>query len=158
GCGGLRHVEGAVEMHLDDGIPVDHAHAMEDAVAQDAGIVDHAVDAAEGVDRRLDDALGPLRIGDAVAVGDGVAPGAAHLARPLIGNAAIGPFSVGGAAEIIDDDARTLGGGQQGDLPAYAAARSGDDDYFSGNRRIGHAILPALPRAAPPRVEPLLRY
>jgi hypothetical protein len=39
------------------------AHAVEDAVAQDAGIVDHAVDAAEILHGRLDHALGAGRIG-----------------------------------------------------------------------------------------------
>ena len=58
-------------------LEVDDAHAMEDAVAQDAGVVDDAVDAAEVVDRRLDDAFGAGRIGDAVAVGDGLAAGLA---------------------------------------------------------------------------------
>src|SRR5438105_8163407 len=41
----------SVQMHHDDIGPVRPAHAVEDLVAQDAGVVDQDVDAAEGVER-----------------------------------------------------------------------------------------------------------
>ena len=50
-------------MHIDHHLPVHVAHAVEDAVAQDAGVVDHAIDAAEILDRSLDHALGAGGIG-----------------------------------------------------------------------------------------------
>jgi hypothetical protein len=34
-------------VHLDDGVELVDAHLVEEAVAQDAGVVDHHVDAAE---------------------------------------------------------------------------------------------------------------
>ena len=49
-------------------------HVVERLVAQDAGVVDHDVDGAERVDGRLHDGLAALGRGDAVAVGDGLAP------------------------------------------------------------------------------------
>ena len=48
---------------------------MEEAVAQDAGVVDHAVDAAEGVERAFDDARAAARFRHAVVVGDRLAAG-----------------------------------------------------------------------------------
>ena len=39
-------------MHSQHVVPVGPAHLVEDAVAQDAGIVDQNVDATEGVERR----------------------------------------------------------------------------------------------------------
>ena len=67
---------------------------MKDAVAQDAGVVYHAIDAPELVDRRFDDALGTLRIGDAVAVGYGSAPGLGDLGDDPIGNAKVGALAI----------------------------------------------------------------
>ena len=58
------HVERAVEMHIDHVRPVRPAHLVEDDVAQNAGVVDQDVDAAEGVERGLDDQVGVLRLGD----------------------------------------------------------------------------------------------
>src|SRR5258708_7294892 len=40
---GVRDIERAHQMNLDDGLEGVDAHAMEDRIAQDAGIVDHAV-------------------------------------------------------------------------------------------------------------------
>ena len=110
------------------GVPVHHAHAVEDAVAQDAGVVDHAVDAAEVVDRRLDDALGALRIGDAVAVGDRRAAGLADLGDHLVGDLGVGALALGRAAQIVDHDLAAFAGGQQRDLLADAAPRAGHDN------------------------------
>jgi hypothetical protein len=56
--GGTAHIECAVEMNLDDRVEVLRRHFEEDLVAQDAGIVDHAVDAAKGFDRGGDDVVG----------------------------------------------------------------------------------------------------
>ena len=137
----LRHVEGAVEVHLDDGVPVDRAHAVEDAVAQDAGVVDHAVDAAEVVDRRLDDALGALRVGDAVAVGHRRAAGLLDLADHLIRDRDVGALALGRAAEIVDHHLGALGGGQHGDLPPDAPPRAGDDDDLTVYALVGHDDL-----------------
>src|SRR3546814_7207573 len=54
----------AGQIDLDDALPILVAHLVPDGVAQDAGIVDDRVDAAEFGDRILDDARGILRIGD----------------------------------------------------------------------------------------------
>jgi hypothetical protein len=60
------------------------------------------VDAAEVVDGCLDDALGALRVGDAVAVGHGDAAGLLDLGHHLIGDLDVGALALGRAAEIVD--------------------------------------------------------
>src|SRR5260370_40121700 len=79
-CRGARHVEAAHEMDLDHHLPVDMRHAVEDPVAQDAGVVDDAVDTAEGLERGADDALGAGGGGDA---GGSCARRGARAAAPL---------------------------------------------------------------------------
>ena len=58
--GGAADVERALEMHGDDGVELLFRHLVEEAVAQIACIVDHAVDAPERIERRLDDAMRAL--------------------------------------------------------------------------------------------------
>src|SRR5260221_14311648 len=57
-CGGVRDIERAHQVHLDDGLEGVDAHAVEDRVAQDARIVDDAVELAKAVDRASDDLAG----------------------------------------------------------------------------------------------------
>jgi hypothetical protein len=54
---GTADKEAAVEMHRDDGEPVIGSHPMEDAVTQYTGVVHHRVDAAEVIQRGLNDLL-----------------------------------------------------------------------------------------------------
>ena len=49
-------------MHLDDGLEIDDRHAVEDAVAQNAGVVDDAIHAPNESICRLDDVKGRLRL------------------------------------------------------------------------------------------------
>src|SRR5262245_22768197 len=112
---------------------------MEDAVAQDAGVVHHAVDATKVVDSGLDDALGAVRIGDAVAVGNGNAAGLPDLAHHLIGDLDVRTLALGGAAEIVHHHLASLGGGEQSDLTPDTPPGAGDDDDFSINA-LGHVV------------------
>src|SRR3546814_10257602 len=64
--GRRRDIERAVEVNVDHRFPVVRGHLVKDRIAQDAGIVDHRVDAAEAVERALDDLLRAVGIGDAV--------------------------------------------------------------------------------------------
>ena len=49
--------EGALQVDLDDGVPLRLAHVGEHAVAEDPGVVDEDVETAEGVHGGLDEAL-----------------------------------------------------------------------------------------------------
>ena len=64
-------------------VPLLLGHVEDHAVAQDAGVVDDDVDAAEAVDRGLDDGLPARHGGDRLVVGHGLAARPADLlARP----------------------------------------------------------------------------
>src|SRR3546814_10767871 len=58
--------EGALQVHLDDRVPLGLAHVREHAVAQDPGVVDEDVETTEGVDRGADEALGTVPVADVV--------------------------------------------------------------------------------------------
>ena len=117
-------------MHVDHRLAVFDAHLVEDRVAQDAGIVDDAVDPAEMVDRRLDDLAGGDGFRDRLEVGDGRAAALLDLLDHFLGGRGARARAVGGDAEIVDDDLGAFGGAEQRDLAADAAARAGDDDDF----------------------------
>ena len=72
----LGDVEGALQVDVDDRVEQVGRHVVERLVAQDAGVVDDDVDAAEGVDRRLHDRRAALGGGHRVGVGDRLAAGA----------------------------------------------------------------------------------
>ncbi len=91
---GAAHGEAAVQMHGDHVRPVRPAHAVEDAVAQDAGIVDQDIDAAEGVERRLDDFVGIARLADRQRRGDRFAAGFLDFVDDRLRRAGIGAGAV----------------------------------------------------------------
>ena len=135
-------------MHLHHRLEIIDAHLVEEAVAQDAGIVDDAVDAPEALDRLAHDAFGGGGIGDAGAIGDGLAPGGADGVHHLMSGLLILARAIGAAAQIVDHDPGALGGGQQRDLAPDAAARPGDDDDLALQRTVSHraphqTVIPA---------------
>jgi hypothetical protein len=64
---GMRALVCSIDVDSVDQIPVRLLHILEADIAQDAGIVDEDIDAAEGVDGCLDDGFSVL---DRVVVGD----------------------------------------------------------------------------------------
>jgi hypothetical protein len=74
---------------------------------------------------RSDDALRPLRVGHAVAVGHRGAASLGDLVDHLLGNASVRTLSVRRATQVVDHNLAALGGGQQCDLPADAAPGAG---------------------------------
>src|SRR5262249_48382481 len=102
-------VEGALQVHGDDGVPLRLVHVEEHAVAQDAGIVHENVDGAELAYGGIDDALGGTEVGDAVVARNrrpaASADRRADLGRYRTRRAA----SVDVAAAVVHAHARTLG-------------------------------------------------
>ena len=84
GGGEVRRAGGALQVHLDDGVPLGLAHVGQHAVAQDAGVVDQHVEAAVGVDGLGDDALGAAPVADVVGVGHRLAAGGDDLVDDLL--------------------------------------------------------------------------
>ena len=102
-------------------------------VAQDAGIVDQNVDAAEGVERRLDDLVGVARLADRQRRGDRLAARLFDLVDDRLRRSDIGAGAVEARADVADDDARAFLRHQERDAAPDAASRAGDDGDFSRN-------------------------
>ena len=115
-------------MHLDDGLEGFHAHFVEDHVAQNAGIVDDAVEPAEMIGRGLHDLAGGDRFRHRLEVGDRGAAALLDLLDHFLGGCSARTGAVGGAAGIVDHDLGAFGGAEQRDLAPDAAACAGDDD------------------------------
>src|SRR5690606_29972380 len=119
--------EGALEVDLDDEVPLLLGHVGEHAVAEDAGVVDEDVETAEGLDRLVDHALGGFPVADVGAVDDGLAPHAPDLLDDLTGGAGAATGAVHLGTEVVDDDLRSLSGHHQRVLAADAPTGTGDD-------------------------------
>jgi hypothetical protein len=126
--GGMRGVERAHQMDLDDHLEGVDRHLVEDRVAQDAGIVHHTVDAAIGVHRLLDDLAGRNGFGDRLEIGDGGAAGLGDFLDDFFRRCGAGAGAIGGHAGIVDDDLGTFSGAEHRNAAADAASRAGDDD------------------------------
>lgn len=83
GPGGAGGLVGALDVDLEDEVPVLILHVLEGDVAEDTGVVDEDVDAAELLDGGLDDLVAIL---DAVVVGDGLAASGLDLVDNHIGS------------------------------------------------------------------------
>ncbi len=106
------------------------AHAMEDRVAQDAGIVDHAVELAEAVDRGLDDLAGGNCLGDGFEIRYRNAAALLDLIDDLFRGRRTRSRTVSGTARIVDHHLGALGRAEQCDFLADAAPGAGNDDDF----------------------------
>ena len=133
-------------MHADDGVPLVLAHADDEAVAQDPGVVYEHVQVAVVLDGLADHPLSALPVGGVVEVGDGAAAERDDLVDQLLGGGAVVAGSVGAAPDVVDDDARSLTSEEERVLAADAAPCAGDDrdssvqrshDYVSSFDRSG---------------------
>jgi hypothetical protein len=104
---------------------------MKNRVAQDAGIVDHAIKPAEAVDGHLDDPAGRNGFRDGFEIGHSRAAAPADFLDHLFGGRGAGTRAVGGDAGIVDDDLGAFGRAKQCDLAADSAPCAGDDDGFA---------------------------
>src|SRR5262249_50302926 len=139
---GPAHVEGAVEVHGEHIRPVRPAHAVEDAVAQDAGIVHQDVDAAERGKRRLDDLVGVLRLGDRERGSDRLAALALDFIDHRLRGAGVGAGAFETRADVADPDLRPLLRHEQRDAAADAAARTGNDCDLAADDARSHGYSP----------------
>src|SRR4051812_22353998 len=148
------HAERAVQMHHDDVGPVRPAHAMEYLVAQDAGVVDQDVDAAESVERLLDDLVAVRRLADRERRGDGLTALFLDLVDHLLRRTGVAAGAIERRADVVNQDLGALLRHQHRDGAADAAAGAGDDGDFVLNDS-GHMRLP-YPRTqtSTPRFNP----
>ena len=127
---------------------------IEHAVAQDAGVVDEDVEAPEGVDRRVDEVLGALPVGDVVGVGDRLAARCLDLGDDVVRRALIGASALVRAAAVVDHDLGALGSEEQGMFAPEPTSGSGDDRHAADQGSHGREVNRSR---APPPTGPSLR-
>ena len=119
--------ERALEVDPDDSVEVVLGHREQHLVAQDARVVDEDVELPEGVDRLLDEVLGPVPVGHVVVVGDGLAAVALDDVGHLFGGTLVGALAPDRAPEVVDDDLGPLLGQQERFTPPDSVPSAGDD-------------------------------
>ena len=145
--GGAGDLVGAFDVDLVNQVPVGVFHLVEGLVAQDAGVVHHHIDAAEGVQGALHDLLA---VGHRVMVGHRGAARLADFRHHLVRRRGVGAFAVGAAAQVVDHHLGTMLGEQQGMGTTQAAAGPGDDyNLILKTDGVAHAALPRQINNAP---------
>ena len=90
--------KGALEVDLNDRVPVGFAHREHHAISQDAGVVDEDVQSAEGVDGLVDHVPGGVEVADISAVHHCLAAHGPDLLDHLARWSGIAAPAVGGGA------------------------------------------------------------
>ena len=85
----VGRTEVAAEVDADHVVPLALGHVDDEAVAEDAGVVDEDVDVAVRLDRRVDQRAGALPVGGVAAHADRLAPGGPDLGGDLLGRVAL---------------------------------------------------------------------
>ena len=101
-------------------------HVDDEAVAEDAGVVDEDVEPAEHLDRRRDELPRAVPVGDVAAVGDRLPAGGADLGGDLLGAGSASPPP---PSTVVDDDTGTLPGERQRMGAPQPPPRPGDDRH-----------------------------
>ena len=113
-------------------VPVGLAHLVEHAVAQDAGGIDHRVQAAKRVQRLFHHAFDGGVVGDAFGVGDSLAARVADFLGYGLGRAGRAFITAGErTAQVVDDDLGAFARRDQGALAANAVAAAGDQHHLT---------------------------
>jgi len=131
---GACDVKSPVKVCLQHRVPLLLAHLEQDAVAQDAGVVHHHVNAAEGLERRSHNGLAPLPAGHRIVVGRGLAARLLYLVHHLVRHLYVAPLARLGNARVVHHHLGALLGHKERDLLAYPAARSRYNNPFPFQR------------------------
>ena len=115
--------KGAAQMHLDDGVPLRNSHFEQGAVAHDAGVVDHHVNAAEALHASLHQGFGDCGFRHGTWNRGHVAAAGANR---------FGGFIERGFVGAVDDDRSAFGRRRGGKAPAKAPGRTRYHHAFSG--------------------------
>ena len=104
----------------------------------DAGVVDHRVDAAERVDRGLDNACRRTLVGDGRVTRNCITACLADFTHDVISRGGRRTRAVDADAIVGDDDASSLGGQLQCVTTADTAAGSRHDDHTVVEAQLRH--------------------
>ena len=121
-----------LQVDADHRVPLLLGGAHEHAIAHEAGVVHHHVEAAEGVDAWSARARRPARKSATSApLATASPPHGADLLTTSSGRRLELALAVERDAEVVDHDLRALAGELEGVRAADAATRAGDDDDAS---------------------------
>jgi hypothetical protein len=130
--------ERALQVHLDDRVPLLLGHREQHAVTEDAGVVDQHVQTAERVDRLGDEALGPVPRADVIGVRRGLATEGLDLVHDLLRGAGIAAAAVACATEVVHDDLPALGSEHHRVLATDASTGARDDAHPAFDHSLFH--------------------
>ena len=154
-------MEGAFEVHIEDGLEVGEVKVGERLVAKDASVIDDDVDRAEGVEGGLGDGGAALGGGDGLIARDSLATCGEDLRHDTVGGARGTAGAIGRPAEVVDDDTSAATRELERVGAAETAPGSGDDgDALVERDRVHNGLLGsgvdapgAAPRSRSPRGE-----
>ncbi len=126
GSSRARNIKRTVQMNINHGAPFVGTHVVEEAVTQNASVVDHGVDPPKGIERLFNHAMRRCPVGHAVAIGACLATGRPNLVHHGLSPRAILAFARHAGTQIIDQHSGALGCQGQRELPANAATGPGD--------------------------------
>ena len=121
--GDLRAEEGALQVHVHHELVLLLGGVEHRGARLDAGVVDHDVEASEGVDRRIDEHLQVLDLAHVRFDADGLVPQGDDLLLEFVGGVGIG--------DVVDDHVGPRLGQGQDDGLADPAVAAGDDGGLS---------------------------
>ena len=127
---GTQNTERRGQVDVEDRVPLLVAHLLDDRVPGVAGIVHDDMAVAERVDRRLDDAIAEVGLGDVAVAGHRLAAHLDDLGDGLLRRRIV---------DIVDHDAGAVAHQTQRDFLADAASRTGDDRHLAIH--LTHVVL-----------------
>ena len=131
-----RH--GALQVDLDDGIPLLLGHREDHPIPEDACVVDEHVEAAEGLEGLVHQAFGTVPRADVVGVGHRLAALGLDLGHHLVGRSGIRAGAVTVAAQVVHDDLGAVAGQRQCVLAAQSPPTARHDADSSLAHALGH--------------------
>ena len=144
GCRCAGDVEAALEVHIDHRVPLRLAHLVEDAVAENACVVDDRVDSAENIDRLLNHAVRRGPVGNRVRVQHRLATCRVNGVDHLLAGARVMALATGVTAKVVYNQLGALGGHQHCDAAAHAAPAPVTSTTFPSSIPIRRFSLVAL--------------
>ena len=111
-----RH-EVALQVHVDDQVPLVLGHRHEHAIAEDAGVVDEHVETTERGEGGVDQLPPTVPVGDVVVGRDRLPAGVADRGGRLLRH----------VTQVVHHDLRALLGEEQGVLASQTSSGAGDD-------------------------------